>query len=87
MDRLEDSLRATGLMSLGKAAYEAKQGAFDFFTYELELTMNGQTKVFEWVDAWASAEPLPDAIVKAQAIIESFMSHLPTFVAGDDVYS
>jgi len=77
LDKLENSLRETGLMSLGKTAYDAKPGAFDFFNYKLELTMDGQTRVFRWVDAWASVERLPDALVKAQAIIESFISHLP----------
>ena len=86
IELLENSFRETGLMSLGKTAYDAKPGAFDFFAYTLELTMDGQTKVFRWVDRWASVERLPDAIVKAQGIIESFISHLP-IAAGDDVYS
>jgi len=48
------------------AVYEARTSTADFFAYRLEVKKRSKAEQVEWVDDWASKNPLPDELKEVE---------------------
>ena len=74
LNKLTDSPRESVVTLVGKASYQAKPRAMDYFTYSLKLTLDDAYVNVNWVDEWASEKPVPDQILEAGKIVQEFIA-------------
>ncbi|MBU7004299.1 MAG: hypothetical protein HXS50_01935 [Theionarchaea archaeon] len=67
---LFETLNRLGLLELDWDDHGAAGGAADFFSYELDITLEGSTRKMRWVDHWASEVPLPGALFETGSVLE-----------------
>jgi hypothetical protein len=72
---LADFFRSSGLLELNGTSFGAGVGA-DYFTYQIELTLDNKHVAAKWVDAWASRHLLPDPITNSQRTVEQLIARL-----------
>jgi hypothetical protein len=72
---LEDLLNKAEFFTKNRS-YTVKPNAADYFAYKLTVETTSGTKTIEWVDAWASEETLPPALVETQDQIISIIERL-----------
>jgi hypothetical protein len=68
--KLFEHLDQLGLMELDWDDHGAAGGAADFFSYDLDLMLEGSGRKMKWVDHWASEVPLPDALFESGSVLE-----------------
>ncbi len=62
---------ATNLGSIQTTTIHPRSGAADFFSYDLNVTINGKTTHLSWVDGWAAQEPLPPELQTIQQSLQA----------------
>jgi hypothetical protein len=54
--------------------YPPRQGPADYFSYKLNITMDGRTHSVSWVDDFATAEPVPEGLKNIVSKLEQAFS-------------
>lgn len=56
------------------SVYPPRHGPADYFSYTLNITMDGRTHSVSWVDDFATAEPVPEGLKNIASKIEQAFS-------------
>ena len=75
-NRLIEFFRKADLAPLNGTRFEARNGAADFFTYQIKMLLNGQVTTVMWVDSWASKAQLPTNLTLTQEFLNALVSQL-----------
>src|SRR3989475_6988783 len=60
---------STNIDAVSNAKYPAKQGAADYFGYELVSHLEGKNLSVAWVDEWATERPFPEQLKQIQSAL------------------
>ena len=61
---------STNIGAVSNAKYPAKQGAADYFGYELVSHFEGKNLSVAWVDEWATERPIPEQLKQIQNALD-----------------
>ncbi|MBI4258164.1 MAG: hypothetical protein HY619_04340, partial [Thaumarchaeota archaeon] len=70
---------------LGDRSYTSNSSAADYYTYRMTVQIGSDVKSIDWVDGWASEEPLPSELGEFQLQLESIVerARMQTEVPSD----
>ncbi len=70
------SVLAANLDSIQTTTIHPRSGAADFFSYDLNVTIDGKTTHLSWVDGWAAQEPFPAELQSIQQSLQATIQAL-----------
>ncbi|MEP0826818.1 MAG: hypothetical protein HRF40_15210 [Nitrososphaera sp.] len=73
VQELRQTIAGSGFFTFD-SAYTARQGPADYFSYTLNITMDGRTHSVSWVDDFAAAEPVPEGLKNIVSEMEQTFS-------------
>jgi len=69
VQELRQAIAGSGFFAMD-SVYQPRQGPADYFSYSLNITMDGMTHSVSWVDDFASSEPVPAGLKSIVSEIE-----------------
>lgn len=73
VQELRQAIAGSGFFAFD-SVYPPRQGPADYFSYTLNITMDGRTHSVSWVDDFAAAEPVPEGLKNVVGEIEEAFS-------------
>src|SRR5690606_15834838 len=74
VQKLRQTIAGSGFFSFDHT-YLPRQGPADYFSYTLNITMDGRTHSVSWVDGFATAEPVPEGLKDIVSEMEQAFSN------------